>query len=139
MICIEKNVETLVSVIIPVYNVKDYLNECLDSIRQQTYKNIEVLMIDDGSTDGCDTVCDDYMKNDARFFAIHKKNGGVASARNEGLRIANGEFIVFVDSDDSVESNYIETMVEAMEHQNVDFVRTMFKKKWRSVTFLFAI
>lgn len=119
--------DKLVSIIVPVYNVKDYLNECLDSIRLQTYEKIEVLLVDDGSTDGCAGICDEFMKDDPRFIAIHKRNGGVASARNEGLKRANGEYVAFVDSDDSVDLNYIEVMVNELERNDSDLIRVPYK------------
>ena len=118
----------LVSVIVPVYNVGDYLRGCLDSIHQQTYKNFEVLVIDDGSTDGSASICDEFMRDDSRFVVIHKKNGGVSSARNDGLRLAKGKYVIFIDSDDIIDSNYIEAMVDGIELYNVDFVKVRFKR-----------
>lgn len=120
--------DKLVSIIIPVYNVQTYLRECLDSILQQTYKNFEVILVDDGSNDDSPNLCEEYAQKDSRFIAIHKENGGVASARNKGLQVAKGEYITFVDSDDTIDSNYIEAMVSGMERYKVDFVRAPFKK-----------
>ena len=95
--------EKKVSVIIPVYNVEEYLQECLDSMLDQTYKHLEIILIDDGSQDRCPYICDQYATKDDRIKVIHKKNGGAASARNLGLEIASGEYISFVDSDDYVD------------------------------------
>lgn len=91
----------LLSVIVPVYNVEKYLHACVDSILNQTYKNTEVILVDDGSTDGCGALCDTLARRHANVIAVHKKNGGLASARNAGLEVAKGDFITFIDSDDS--------------------------------------
>ena len=101
----------LVSIVIPVYNVEKYLEECLESIKNQTYKNFEALLVDDGSTDSSGTICDRYAIIDERFKVIHKENGGAASARNMALKIAKGEYITFVDSDDYVELNFLHELV----------------------------
>ena len=92
--------ELFISVIIPVYNVKEYLEQCVDSVLAQSYKEIEIILINDGSTDGSGEICDNYRTKDNRVIVIHKENGGLSSARNYGLRIANGEYIMYLDSDD---------------------------------------
>ena len=92
--------EPLISVIVPVYGVEAYLNQCIDSILAQTHKNLEIILVDDGSPDRCPTICDEYARKDSRVRVIHKKNGGLSDARNAGLEIATGEYIGFVDSDD---------------------------------------
>lgn len=97
----------LVSVIVPVYNVKKYVRECLDSIKKQTYKNIEVLMINDGSSDGSEEICKEYEKIDGRFKLYNKKNGGLSDARNYGLDRMRGEYVCFVDSDDVIASEFV--------------------------------
>lgn len=102
----KKNI--LISVVVPVYNVEKYLNRCIDSILIQTYDNIEILLIDDGSTDGSAQICDKYIKKDKRVKVFHKKNGGLSDARNVGIDISNGKYIMFIDSDDSVEKDIIE-------------------------------
>lgn len=94
--------EPLLSVIIPVYNVKDYIQECLDSILSQTYKNLDIILIDDGSSDGSGSICEEYAKNNECIRAIHKKNGGLSSSRNAGLEIVRGDYVTFVDSDDII-------------------------------------
>ena len=97
----------LVSIIVPVYNVENYLNKCIDSIIKQTYTNIEIILVDDGSTDASGKICDEYAKIDNRIKVIHKFNGGLSSARNVGIEHANGNFISFIDSDDWVGENFI--------------------------------
>ena len=88
------------SVIVPIYKVEEYLHRCIDSIINQTYTNLEIILVDDGSPDNCPMICDEYAKKDSRIRVIHKKNGGLSDARNAGLEIATGEYIGFVDSDD---------------------------------------
>ena len=90
----------LVSVVVPVYNVENYLNRCLDSIVSQTYKNIEVILVDDGSTDMSSSMCDEWRYRDNRIKVVHKKNAGLGEARNSGIENATGKYICFVDSDD---------------------------------------
>lgn len=102
-----------VSVIVPVYNAEKYLPECVDSILAQTLRDIEVILVDDGSTDGSPALCDHYAKKDSRVHVIHKPNGRAASARNAGLKIAQGEYIAFVDSDDWIEPDMYEKMLVA--------------------------
>lgn len=106
--------QPLVSIIIPVYNVEKYLHKCVDSVLGQTYANIEVYLIDDGSTDSSGKICDEYLKKDNRIKVIHKENGGQGSARNMALDVCKGEYIAFVDSDDYIKSNMIETMVKSI-------------------------
>lgn len=102
--------DCLISVIVPVYKVENYLRQCLDSIINQTYKNLEIILVDDGSPDNCPKICDEYAKNDKRIKVIHKENGGLSSARNAGLDVCTGEYISFIDSDDIVDKNFIERM-----------------------------
>lgn len=102
--------EELVSIIIPCYNVEKYMSRCVDSILSQTYSNIEIILVDDGSPDNCGKICDEYAQKDNRIKVIHKKNGGLADARNVAIDIVTGEWIVFVDSDDFVSNDYIETL-----------------------------
>ena len=110
--------DVLVSVIVPVYNVEAYLGRCVDSILAQTYGNLEVILVDDGTKDNCDKLCDAYAAIDTRVRVIHKENGGLSSARNAGIDIARGEYLVFVDSDDWIEPDAVESMLSlALEHQ----------------------
>ena len=103
----------LISVIIPVYGVEQYLDQCIQSIADQTYYNLEILLVDDGSPDQCPQICDSWAEKDPRIIAIHKENGGVSRARNIGIEAAKGRFIVFVDSDDYLEPEYIEYLYQA--------------------------
>ena len=96
-----------ISIVVPVYNVANYLHRCVDSLLAQTFQDYEILLIDDGSLDGSGQICDEYARLDCRIKAVHKSNGGVSSARNEGLKRASGKWIVFVDSDDYVSSDYL--------------------------------
>lgn len=105
----------LISVIVPVYNVEKYLPRCVDSIWGQTYTNLEIILVDDGSPDSCGRICDEYAAKDNRIKVIHKKNGGLSDARNAGIDIAQGEYITFVDSDDWIITNYIETLYKLVE------------------------
>lgn len=107
--------EKLVSVIIPAYNIEDYIGRCLDSVISQTYKNLEIIVVDDGSGDCTAKILDDYKEKDCRIKVIHKKNSGVSSARNKGLDIASGDYIGFVDGDDLVDVNLYETLVKLIE------------------------
>lgn len=102
-----------ISVIVPVYNVCVYLRECLDSLKAQTYRNLEILLVDDGSTDGSGNICDEYEACDSRFRAFHTENLGVSNARNYALRKATGDFIGFVDSDDLCELTMFESLLNA--------------------------
>ena len=115
--------QPIVSIIIPIYNVEKYLNRCLDSILNQTYRNIEVILVDDGSPDKCPLICDDYSRKDERVRVIHKKNGGLSSARNAGLNSSpKGNYITFVDSDDWIENNTIEYCVGLLNMYQTDAV-----------------
>lgn len=96
---------SLVSVIIPVYKVEPYLRQCVDSVLSQTYTDFEIILVDDGSPDGCPAICDEYAAKDSRVKVIHKENGGLSDARNAGIKVAKGEYIVFVDSDDMLVEN----------------------------------
>ena len=104
----------LISVIIPVYKVEKYLERCVESIQNQTYQNLEIILVDDGSPDNCGKMCDEYAKKDGRIKVIHKENGGLSDARNAGIDIATGEYIAFVDSDDFVSNDYIEYMYQML-------------------------
>ena len=114
--------ETLLSVIIPVYNVEEYLAKCVDSILNQTYRNLEVILVNDGSTDGSGAICDTYLPKDARVKVIHKENGGLSSARNAGMDAAKGEYISFIDSDDWIEADSYEHLLGLMEKYQVKLV-----------------
>lgn len=110
----------LVSIIVPIYKVEPYLRRCLDSIVNQTYTNLEIILVDDGSPDTCPQICDEYAAKDKRIVVIHKENGGLSDARNAGLEISKGEYISFVDSDDWVDEKYIEILLNSAIAENTD-------------------
>lgn len=114
--------EVKVSVIVPIYNVEKYLDKCVMSLIHQTLQDIEIVLVDDGSPDNCGMMCDDYSTKDSRITVIHKKNGGLSSARNAGIKIAKGEYLMFVDSDDWVEPNFCETALDKLEKYDVDIL-----------------
>lgn len=111
----------LISVIVPVYKAENYLDRCIESIVKQTYKNLEIILVDDGSPDNCPKMCNEWGEKDNRIKVYHKENGGVSSARNKAIDVATGEYILFVDSDDYLELNYIEQLINA-SNDNVDLV-----------------
>ena len=113
-----------VSIIIPVYNVEKYIRQCLDSVMNQTFKDIEVILVDDGSPDNSPAICDEYAQKDSRFKVIHKENGGVSDARNHGIEAATGEWMYLVDSDDWLEEDTIEKLYKIARKQEVDCVLT---------------
>lgn len=102
----------LITVVVPVYKVEQYLDECVNSILKQTYSNLEIFLVDDGSPDRCGEMCDEYAKKDSRISVIHQENKGLSGARNSAINVANGEYITFIDSDDWISSNMIECLYE---------------------------
>ena len=117
-----------VSIIVPIYKVEDYIRECIDSILAQTYPDFELILVDDGSPDDCGRICDDYAKRDNRIKVVHKVNGGGSSARNAGLEVAKGEWIMHVDGDDWIEPDMIESLIEAAQATGADLVFGDFTK-----------
>lgn len=115
--------ETLISVIIPVYNVELYLRKCIDSVLSQTLRQIEVIIVDDGSPDGSPAICDEYARKDERVKVIHKKNEGAGIARNSGIEVATGEYITFLDSDDYLSDNTLEVLYTYAKNNNLDIIR----------------
>ncbi|MEH7129309.1 glycosyltransferase family 2 protein, partial [Neobacillus drentensis] len=111
-----RKIKPKISIIVPVYNVEKYIRRCLDSILAQTFSDFELLLIDDGSTDNSGTICDSYAKQDSRIKVIHMKNGGVSNARNKGISLAHGDYVMFCDSDDYVENNWCCQLYEAINH-----------------------
>ena len=107
---LNNKVEDLISIIVPVYNVDEYLKQSVDSILSQTYKNLEIILVDDGSTDCSGKICDEYAEKDCRVKVIHKTNGGQGKARNCGIEISSGKYLSFLDSDDFMESGCIEEL-----------------------------
>ena len=112
----------MISIIVPVYNVEKYLDKCLKSLAQQTYNNIEIILLNDGSTDKSSAICDQYAKNDIRFRVVHNPNMGVSFERNYGISIALGDYIMFVDADDWLEKETCEEIVELFSSSNVDII-----------------
>lgn len=109
----------LISVILPIYNVELYLKECIESVIHQTYRNLEIILVDDGSTDNSSEICDSYLKVDDRIKVIHKKNGGLSDARNVGIDASNGEYIALIDSDDLVHCQFIEDLYHVCAESNL--------------------
>ena len=126
----------LVSVIVPVYNVEPYLQQCLDSVVNQTYENLEILIIDDGSTDGSGVICDEYERLDSRIKVIHTVNRGLSAARNRGLDEAKGEYISFIDSDDWFELDAIEIVMREAYSSNADIVCFRYVQEYKNVSFI---
>jgi len=114
--------EGLISIVVPVYNADTFLSKCIDSLIHQTYQNIEIILVDDGSVDQSGSICDDYSKQDHRIIVIHQPNGGVSVARQKGLDAAKGEYVTHVDPDDWVERNAIEVMYERIKKENADIL-----------------
>ena len=123
-------INVLISVIIPIYNVEKYLRRCVDGILAQTYRNLEVILVDDASPDGCGAICDAYAAQDPRVVVIHQKNKGLSGARNAGIDIAKGEYLAFVDSDDYVTEDFILRLYEAVATTGSDMAQC----KWKYVT-----
>ncbi len=130
--------DKLVSIIVPIYGVAEVLDECVESLVKQTYNNIEIILVDDGSKDGSGDICDKWAEIDARVVVIHQPNRGVSEARNAGLDYAHGKYISFVDGDDIVEPNYIDALVNAILQEN-DFALCSYycfsEKQWRNISY----
>lgn len=121
-----------ISIIVPVYNAEEYLSKCLESLVNQTYRNIEIILVDDGSIDASPQMCDEYAQKDDRIIVIHKENEGLSLTRNVGMTAITGDFFTFVDSDDWLISNYVESLVVALEDNVVDIVFTSYVKEYKS-------
>ena len=122
----------LISIIIPVYNVEQYLNRCIDSLIAQTYHNIEIILVDDGSTDSSSKIVDEYLSKDNRIRVIHKKNGGLSDARNKGIEISKGKYLTFVDSDDYVTKTYVETLYSTIIEYSADISICSYQVKYET-------
>ena len=120
--------EELITVIVPVYNVEDFIGMCLESLSEQTYTNFEVIMIDDGSTDNSGKICQEYKESDSRFHYYRKENGGVSSARNLGIEYSRGDYLTFVDSDDWVEEDYLEVLYSALVSESASVSISTYKR-----------
>lgn len=126
----------LISVVVPIYNVENYVTECVKSITGQTYDNLEIILVEDGSPDRCATICDELAEQDKRIKVIHQQNQGVSAARNHGIDAATGEYIAFIDGDDYIDSQMYEKMYETMCREQVDIVNCgmIREKKWDNNT-----
>lgn len=131
----------LISVIVPVYQVERYLPRCIESICHQTYKDLEIILVDDGSPDNCGAICDEYAKKDTRIRVIHQQNGGLAIARNSALDICTGEYIAFVDSDDEIKADMIEKLVAAANSHQSDMTicGVVFRKDMQDTNYDFLV
>lgn len=124
--------EDLISIIVPIYNVENYVNKCIQSLVSQTYSHLEILLIDDGSTDHSGEICEKWAKQDRRIQVLHQKNSGPSKARNVGLQMAKGKWISFVDSDDYVAPQYIEKLYQLVD-VNTKVVRIMVNSKYNEI------
>lgn len=127
------NQSEMISIIVPIYNVEDYLEVCIDSIINQTYTNLEIILVDDGSTDNCPAICDEYVKRDGRIRVIHKENGGQDSARKAGIAVARGDYIGYVDGDDWIELQMYESLLGHMIKNQVSVVESGVIDSWDEV------
>lgn len=116
----------LISIIVPIYKVEAYLNKCITSIVEQTYKNMEIILVDDGSPDHCPEMCDEWAKKDTRIIVIHQRNAGLSAARNSGLSKCKGEYVLYIDSDDWIRNNMVERLVEVSLNKKADIVATSY-------------
>lgn len=124
-----------ISVVIPVYNVEKYLSECLDSVVNQTYKNLQIIIVDDGSTDFSRKICDVYAEKDNRITVVHQKNAGAGAAKNTGLELIDGDYFSIIDSDDYIELDMYEKMVNSLEKYNADIVQCLFRNVYVNDSF----
>lgn len=123
--------EEKISVIIPIYQVEKFLKKCIDTVREQTYQNLEIILVDDGSKDNCPQICDEYAKEDARIRVIHKENGGLSDARNVGIENATGEYLFFVDSDDWIEKETLAHLYAILIENQADIVECQYEKVYQ--------
>ena len=117
-----------VSIVIPIYNVEKYLSKTVESVKNQTEKDIEIILVDDGSTDSSSTMCDEYAEKDSRIKVIHKKNGGLSTARNAGAKVASGEYVMYLDGDDYLRQDAVECCLDAMKRYPADFVQFFYRE-----------
>lgn len=112
----------MLSIIVPVYNVEQYIGKCIESIVNQTYKNLEIILVDDGSTDNSGKICDEWARKDKRIKVYHKENGGVSEARNLGIKKSTGEYITFVDSDDDINTDFVDIVIKNIKKEKYDYI-----------------
>lgn len=124
----------MISIVVPIYKVEKYIRQSIDSILAQTYKDLEIILVDDGTPDNCGAICDDYAQKDSRIKVIHKTNGGLSDARNAGLRIATGDFIGFVDSDDWIEPDMFRILYDACQSSNADIAVCGFYREFSNTS-----
>lgn len=120
--------EELITIVIPVYNVEAYIDRCIESVRKQTYSNLEIILVDDGSPDKCPEICDEYAKKDKRIKVIHKENGGVSSARNIGIENSTGVWLCFVDADDYIEEDFCKELYKKAIDKDADIVQSSYNR-----------
>ena len=128
--------EELVTIVVPVYKVEKYIDRCIKSILNQTYKNIEIILVDDGSPDNCGKICENYAQKDKRIKVVHKENGGLSDARNAGISISNGKYISFIDSDDYIDPEYIELLYKTIKKDKSDMAISSHKVIYENGTVL---
>ena len=110
----------LISLIVPIYNVASYVDRCVASLVNQTYSNLEILLVDDGSTDGSGALCDEWAKKDSRIHVVHKENGGLSDTRNQGIKLSKGDYLAFIDGDDYIAPEYCEKLYQALAAHDAD-------------------
>ena len=128
--------EELITIVVPIYKVEKYIDKCINSIQNQTYKNLEIILVDDGSPDNCGKICEDYAQKDSRIIVIHKENGGLSDARNAGIDIAKGKYITFIDSDDYIEPEYVELQYRTIIKDKSDIAISSHKVIYENGTIL---
>ena len=120
--------EDLISVIVPIYNIEPYVNRCVESVVKQTYSNLEIILVDDGSEDNSPSICDKWKEKDSRIVVIHKANGGLSDARNAGMKISHGKFYSFVDGDDEISPNMLVRLYKALRNTESDVSMSRIEK-----------
>ena len=123
------------SIVVAVYNIEQYLHKCVESLLAQTYSNLEIILVDDGATDGSGTICDDYAEKDSRVHVIHKTNGGLSDARNVGIEAATGTYLAFVDGDDWVDTDMYMCLIQELERTQSDIAVCRYRQIYRDATF----
>lgn len=136
MVRVDNGENPLISIVVPIYNVEKYLNQCINSIVKQLYDNLEIILVDDGSVDGCSEICDKWAQEDQRITVVHKANGGLSDARNAGIRAAHGSYIAFVDSDDWIEDSFVQNLYDEIQSAHSELAECSVKVVDESGVFL---